>query len=673
MLGRSGSAERQAELQLIEETRAKKCCASDCLNKFPVELIAACREQCRELQIRCNQHISHLHLVILGHMDACLHDGQQTSRSKQKNGDRTRTRLASTFHGVPVCIDAFHFLHDISRRVTRDLKQHFEQHGLEPKVHGNVYKTSLAKALPFEMRENAVKFIENYALTHALVLPGRTPGTKNPDILLLPCGTTKTKVYDLFVEACGDNSSMSYVMFCKMWKTFLPGVCIQRPRTDLCITCKQDTLSLQKLRALDDEARTDLLSRSLKHLEVVAQQRDHYKSSIADARATLPTSVSFGDTADASVVQHYSFDFAQQIFIPNSSQQVGPIYFLVPYKLALFGIMCEPLCKMVVYVIPEAVLVSKGSNMVISLLHHFLMKYGAGVASMVLNADNCVGQNKNNTVLQYLMWRVATGLSSSIELAFMVAGHTKFGPDYGFGILKRLYRHNDVNSVEEVCNLIGQSTLLIAEAAGTEQGDVLIPCYDWQAKFSALNKIAGIKQYHHFAYHCSKRGICLVRQYAQSPVTEIPVSWDDDTQLPPVIIPSGLSVVRQEYLFTKIRHFVADEFKDRVCPQPKAAAVSEEAAGTSAAAAVIDEPQVHVPCLATVAAKSTENTGRTLLASKCSISTRGHAAGLSAETVLGSKRAAPKCKYCGEPGHRNSVRGGKFSCPKRRLESAHAD
>ena len=125
MLGQS------AERQLIEETRTKKCCANDCLNKFPVELTAACREQCRELQIRCNQHISHLYLVILGHIDACLCDGQQTSRSKQKNGDRTRTRLASTFHRMTVCIDAFHFLHDISHRVTCDLKQHTEQRGLE--------------------------------------------------------------------------------------------------------------------------------------------------------------------------------------------------------------------------------------------------------------------------------------------------------------------------------------------------------------------------------------------------------------------------------------------------------------------------------------------------------------------------------------------------------------
>ena len=180
--------------------------------------------------------------------------------------------------------------------------------------------------------------------------------------------------------------------------------------------------------------------------------------------------------------------------MPNSSQHVRPLYFLVPYKLALFGVTCETLGKMVIYVIPESVLVGKGANMVISLLHRFLAKYSSGETQLVLNADNCVGQNKNNTMLQYLMWRVTAGLSRHIELAFMVAGHTKCGPDYGFGIFKRLYRHAEVNSIKDVCQLMEKSKLLIAEPVGTEQREVLIPCFDWQAKFSSMDKIVGMKK-----------------------------------------------------------------------------------------------------------------------------------------------------------------------------------
>lgn len=365
--------------------------------------------------------------------------------------------------------------------------------------------------MPFDTRAKAVKFIENYALTNALVLPGRTTGAKNPDLLLLPCGSTKTEVHACYVKACGAERAMSYSLFCETWKTFLPGICIQKPRTDLCVVCKNNTISLQKLRTMDDNKRIDIHQRSMQHLNFVSGQRGHYQETISKSRATLPEKCLLGEkvASNIDVVQHYSFDFAQQIFIPNSSQQVGPLYFLVPYKLALFGVMCEPVGKMVIYVIPEAVLVSKGSNMVISLLHHFLSKYSSGETQMFLNADNCVGQNKNSTVMQYMMWRVATAANKHVEVAFMVAGHTKFGPDFGFGVFKRLYRRADVNTVTDVCRLIESSKLLLAEPVGSESGDVLIPCYDWQSKFASMNKIVGIKKFHHFIFDSTRPGSML--------------------------------------------------------------------------------------------------------------------------------------------------------------------
>lgn len=49
-------------------------------------------------------------------------------------------------------------------------------------MHGNVCKTAQAKALPgpFELREIAVKFIDNYALIYAFIVPGRITVTKIP-------------------------------------------------------------------------------------------------------------------------------------------------------------------------------------------------------------------------------------------------------------------------------------------------------------------------------------------------------------------------------------------------------------------------------------------------------------------------------------------------------------
>ena len=59
---------------------------------------------------------------------------------------------------------------------------------------------------------------------------------------------------------------------------------------------------------------------------------------------------------------------------------------------------------MVLYLIVEADNPGKGTDCVISLVHHYLETYGSGekVAYIHGDADICTGQNKNNTFVQYL-------------------------------------------------------------------------------------------------------------------------------------------------------------------------------------------------------------------------------------------------------------------------------
>ena len=133
---------------------------------------------------------------------------------------------------------------------------------------------------------------------------------------------------------------------------------------------------------------------------------------------------------------HYSFDMAQQVFYPNDPLQPGPMYFLTPRKCSIFGVCCEAIPRQVNYLIDEAVDVGKGANAIVSMLHHFFEVHGLGEQEVHLHADNCGGQNKN-TMVGYLLWRVLTGLHNTIHLSFMVARHTKFSPDWCFGLLKK--------------------------------------------------------------------------------------------------------------------------------------------------------------------------------------------------------------------------------------------
>ena len=128
----------------------------------------------------------------------------------------------------------------------------------------------------------------------------------------------------------------------------------------------------------------------------------------------------------------------------------GPIYFLTPRKCGIFGVCCEAIPRQINYLVDESVDIGKGSNSIISKLHHFFHTFGLGEQLVTLHADNCSGENKNNMMLQYLMWRCMVGLHKEIEIAFLVVGHTKFAPDWCFGLLKRKFRREKVGCLADI-------------------------------------------------------------------------------------------------------------------------------------------------------------------------------------------------------------------------------
>ena len=90
----------------------------------------------------------------------------------------------------------------------------------------------------------------------------------------------------------------------------------------------------------------------------------------------------------------YSFDFAQMVQYPSNPDQPGAIYFKVPRKCYLFGINNKALNRQTNYLVDEAVDCGKGSNAVISYLHHFLENDGMGEKDLILQADNCSGKTR---------------------------------------------------------------------------------------------------------------------------------------------------------------------------------------------------------------------------------------------------------------------------------------
>ena len=197
---------------------------------------------------------------------------------------------------------------------------------------------------------------------------------------------------------------------------------------------------------------------------------------------------------------HYSFDYAQQVHYPANPQQPGPIYFLTPRKCGIFGVCCEGVRQQVNYLIDEGMCSSKGSNSVISYLHHYFDQYGLREKHVELHCDNCSGQNKNRYMLWYLCWRVVCGYHTSVALHFMVSGHTKFAPDGNFGLIKRRFNVCAVDCLADIQEVVTSSSKSnIAQVVGWENQATLVTTYDWQRFFSnSFNVLPGIKSYHHF-------------------------------------------------------------------------------------------------------------------------------------------------------------------------------
>ena len=128
----------------------------------------------------------------------------------------------------------------------------------------------------------------------------------------------------------------------------------------------------------------------------------------------------FTSHAHLDMQMQYSFDYCQHVSLPYSSQQRGTFYFRTPCKVQVFGVCCEPLSRQVFFLIDEAEQAGKGAVVVVSLVHAFFHLHGLEERRVTLQADNCVGQNKNNTMMWYLAWWVITGQHDTIQLNFML-------------------------------------------------------------------------------------------------------------------------------------------------------------------------------------------------------------------------------------------------------------
>ncbi|MCP4112739.1 MAG: hypothetical protein GY749_45630, partial [Desulfobacteraceae bacterium] len=246
-----------------------------------------------------------------------------------------------------------------------------------------------------------------------------------------------------------------------------------------------------------------------------------------------------------------------------------------------FGVCCEALPRQVFFLTDESEFFGKGSKVVISLLDAFFNLHGLGEKRVLLHADNCTGQNKNNYMIQYLLWRVMNGLHDCISLSFMIPGHTKFAPDAYFGLFKIKYRRNTTDCLRYLALCVENASrngYTVPQVYGKHYGLSYntFEFREWDLFLcDYFHKIEGILNYNYFDFSRDKPGQVLLRvRHGDEPKSVFLLKkrffrFPTPVKYPKPCSPEGLSYERQKYLYKEIRPFVRDSSKrDITCPEP---------------------------------------------------------------------------------------------------------
>ena len=157
----------------------------------------------------------------------------------------------------------------------------------------------------------------------------------------------------------------------------------------------------------------------------------------------------------------------------------------------------------------------------------------------------------------------------------MMVGHTKFSPDWCFGLLKQRFRVTPVNCLDDLVSVVTSSDdVNEAQFVGDQSGAPIVAMYDWAGFFGSLSKVPLITRQHHFRFTSDEPGVVKVKEYSDSTVVEHTLTSDANclaklaTEFPETIAPKGLSLQRKWYLHDKIREFCPVETRDLVCPKP---------------------------------------------------------------------------------------------------------
>lgn len=391
---------------------------------------------------------------------------------------------------------------------------------------------------------DVVRFLKAYAEKYGLPQPAAPRARPEVPPIYLPCGTTKLQIHKVYMDSCIADSRkfVRLQTFKDIWQHTCPDIKIMSRREDCCAKCEllRDTV----MKAKQDKEKETALRTFQEHMQGAYVSRDHYNTCITMAKS--------------GEIKHLIFDFAEQLTLPSTTRQVGPMYFKVGRRVQLFGICDTATPLQSNYLFDEHQTIGcdgkkcHGPNSVISMIHHYLNEWSSDIPHLVLHADNCCGQNKNKSVVAYFSWRMLKGCHHSLSYEFMPAGHTRSLVDGCFGLIKMKYRRQDNYTKQHLVNAVNTSASCNLA--------VTYPSWTWYEWDEFLRKyfkpIQGITKVSSIKFHTD--GSCTTNLGQFNLLKSVP------TGMPERILPGGLSDDRASYLRDQVAPLMPQEYRESI-------------------------------------------------------------------------------------------------------------
>ena len=467
-------------------------------------------------------YIKYFLMVFLGILLSCTRlesmEGEEENskrkmrRHRNDGPDGTAGYLHTFYHlfNVEVCRVFFMFVTGAGSKMLENI--HKDQHAQQ-----FVAGAELRGMLPTSAVVNhgrrlrlALKWLKSFALREALPNPDGRGGTEDEPPMLFSPTFTKILIHQQYVAAASSedqdyrHTPIAMTTFLKLWKKTCNHYKIMTKRTDFCDTC------------------TDLRSKNLRdemmaHMLRVKSQREFVLQQLRCA------ALSYANADESSRCAFLSFDFCEKVRLPIFIDQPKAYYFMAGLGVDLFGIYDDLRCRQTNYLLPEGhVYAEKGINMIASIFLHRLSTSPEDMHAsfLMLLSDNCGAQNKCCFSVWFFSWWIIAAPSyksnnTVIEHNFAIAGHTKFGPDRGFALIKNALKKQGVFSPADLYHVVQFLSGRTNSAVCSTQ----YIFYDWKLFLGQFfkGKVKLISAQHHFRYTSENAGDVQTKTYPEMP------------------------------------------------------------------------------------------------------------------------------------------------------------